>query len=183
MTDPAQFWASFTLDPRSPEHAGLRASDADRNVIHQALADAYSDGRLDREEFEARTADTTEARTLGDLVAQVDGLVPTSWAPVVRPKPGLLSDAQIRERAVEEWQNDRRNAIWGFISASLICWLIWAFTSAPGFPWPVFVMLGTGLNLGRIQFQRQTMIDEERRRLERKQAREIEKRRRRGELG
>jgi hypothetical protein len=92
-----------------------------------------------------------------------------------------MSDTQIQQRAVTAWQNDRRNALWGFISASLICWVIWAITSQ-GFPWPVFVMLGTGLNVGRVQFQRQAMIDEERRRLEKKQAREIEKRRRKGEL-
>jgi Domain of unknown function (DUF1707) len=182
MTDPTQFWASFTLDPRSPEHAALRASDGDRNVVHQALADAYADGRLDREEFESRTADTTAAKTLADLVHQVDGLIPTSWAPAVRQPAGLMSETQIQERAVAAWQNDRRNALWGFISASLICWVIWGVTSQ-GFPWPVFVMLGTGLNVARTQFQRQPMIDEERRRLEKKQAREIEKRRRRGELG
>ncbi len=181
MTDPHQFWSSFTLDPRSPEYAPMRASDGDRNLVHQALADAYADGRLDRDEFEARTAEATGAKTLGDLVGVVHGLIPTTWVPATHLPSSLMSDTQIQQRAVTAWQNDRRNALWGFISASLICWVIWAITSQ-GFPWPVFVMLGTGLNVGRVQFQRQAMIDEERRRLEKKQAREIEKRRRKGEL-
>jgi hypothetical protein len=181
MTDPNEFWSSFTLDPRSPEHAPMRASDRDRNLVHQALADAYADGRLDQEEFESRTSATTTAKTLGNLVALVEGLVPTSWVPATRARSSLMSDAEIRQRAVTEWRDARRNALWGFISVSLVCWVIWAVTSQ-GFPWPVFVMLGTGLHVGRIQFTRQAMIEEEHRRLEKKQAREIEKRRRKGEL-
>ena len=182
MTDPAQFWASFTLDPRLPEYAPLRAADSDRNVVHQALADAYADGRLDRDEFEARTADATAAKTLGELAALVGGLVPTSAVPAVPPGRELRSEAQLQERAVATWRDGLRNAAWGFFSVSLICWVIWALTGM-GFAWPVFVMLGTGLNVGRVQFQRQSIIEEERRRLEKKQAREIEKRRRKGELG
>jgi hypothetical protein len=180
MTDPGRIWSSFTLDPRRPEYAPLRASDQDRNVVHQVLADAYADGRLDRDEFETRTADVAGAKTLGELAGLVEGLVPTADVPAVRPGRELLSDTKIQERAVSSWQEARRNALWGFFSASLICWVIWAVTSQ-GFPWPVFVMLGTGLNLGRVQFQRQAIIEEERRKLEKKQAREIEKRRRREE--
>jgi hypothetical protein len=182
MTDPAQFWASFTLDPRLPEYAPLRAADSDRNVVHQALADAYADGRLDRDEFGARTVDATAAKTLGELAALVGELVPTSSVPAVRAGGRLLSEAQIQERAVASWRDDRRSAAWGFISVSVICWVIWALTSQ-AFPWPVFVMLGTGLNAARVQFQKQSIVDAERRKLERKQDREIEKRRRKGELG
>ena len=76
MTDPGQIWSSFTLDPRRPEYAPLRASDQDRNVVHQVLADAYADGRLDREEFETRTAAVSAAKTLGELAGLVEGLVP-----------------------------------------------------------------------------------------------------------
>lgn len=38
------------------------------------------------------------------------------------------------------------------------------------FPWPLFVLLGTGLNLARTQFMRANQIEEEKTRLERKQA-------------
>jgi hypothetical protein len=180
MSDPGHVWASFTFDPRRPEYAGMRAADQDRNVVHQVLADAYADGRLDREEFESRSADASAAKTLGDLAGLIDVLVPTT--PALRGGRELLSAPQIQERAVAAWSEALRNASWGFFSASLICWVIWAVTSQ-GFPWPVFVMLGTGLNVGRVVFQRQAMIAEEQRRLERKQAREIEKRRKKGDQG
>ena len=60
--------------------------------------------------------------------------------------------------------------------------MIWAVTSQ-GFPWPVFVMLGTALNIGRVLFQRDAMVAEEQRRLAKKQAREIEKRRKKDDQG
>ena len=45
-------WDEFEFDPRSPNHGSLRASDADRDVVHRALGSAYADGRLTRGEFE-----------------------------------------------------------------------------------------------------------------------------------
>src|SRR6187397_2068017 len=44
-------WASFQHDPRDPAVAPLRASDADRNLVHGVLTEAFADGRLDREEY------------------------------------------------------------------------------------------------------------------------------------
>ena len=52
---PSELWSGFALDPRDPAHAGLRASDADRERIQRVLADAFADGRLDREEHDERT--------------------------------------------------------------------------------------------------------------------------------
>lgn len=45
-------WGSFAHDPREPAVAPLRASDADREVIHGVLAEAFADGRLDRSEYD-----------------------------------------------------------------------------------------------------------------------------------
>ncbi len=64
---PAPLWGEFSHDPRRADHAGLRASDRDRDVAHRAVADAYADGRLDREELDERTAQRRDAR-LGLLV-------------------------------------------------------------------------------------------------------------------
>jgi hypothetical protein len=183
MSDPGQVWASFTLDPRRPEYAALRASDQDRNVVHQVLADAYADGRLDRDEFESRTADVSATKTLGELVGLVEGLVPTATSPSVRPVYGLMSEAELQQRAVEGWRSSRREAVWGFISASAITWVIWAVVMYGGFPWPAFVMLGTFLNVVKVQLRRDDMIATERRRLERKQQRELEKRHRKDDGG
>ena len=83
----------------------------------------------------------------------------------------LAVPTSIPERAVAAYQRARREALWGFLSASLICWVIWAATSGPGgFPWPVFVMLGTGLNAGRVVVMRKDLVAEEVRKLERKEA-------------
>lgn len=179
MTDPGEVWASFSHDPRHPEYAALRAGDQDRNVVHQVLADAYADGRLDREEFESLTDEVGAAKTLGELATLVDGLVPMASS-LVRPAQGLMTESELQRRAVADWEGDRRDAMWGFISASLICWVIWSVVGM-GFPWPLFVMLGTGLNVGRIQFQRQSMIEAERRRLEKKQRKQLEQRRKKDE--
>ena len=45
----------------------------------------------------------------------------------------------------------------------------------PSFPWPLFVILGTGLNMLRVVLSRHDIIEEERRRLERKQRKALDK--------
>ena len=62
-----------------PDH--LRCSDADSTAIEQLLTDAYSDGRLTREEHDERLNRTWEAKTFGDLREITTDLVPTT------PKP------------------------------------------------------------------------------------------------
>ena len=176
MSRPDDVWAGFSRDPRDPEHAVLRASDADRDVVHGVLAEAYADGRLDREELDSRTQTTHSARTLGDLLGPLDGLV--ARTPAV-PAARTLAATDLDQRAVATWESDRREALWGLVSVSAIVWVIWLVTSGvDSFPWPVFVTLAVALNVGRVQFQRSTIIAEHRERLEREQRKEIEKRRR-----
>jgi hypothetical protein len=67
-----EVWSSFRRDPRRSEHAALRASDADRDVVHQVLAEAYADGRLDRQEFDARSTDVNAVRTAASRGEIVD---------------------------------------------------------------------------------------------------------------
>lgn len=178
MTDADQVWSSFSRDPRDPGSADLRASDADREVVHQALGEAYADGRLDAGELEARTEQTQAARTLGQLVPPLEGLV------ALRATAGLLPEPPPRDRAVEAWRKERREALWGLLSVSVVVWTIWLAGSFgdggfdPYFPWPLFVTMAAALNLGRIQFQRDTMVEEAQRRLEKKRRKEIERRRR-----
>ncbi len=62
-----------------PDH--LRCSDADRTAIEQLLTDAYSDGRLTREEHDERLNRTWEAKTFGDLREITTDLVPTDPRP------------------------------------------------------------------------------------------------------
>src|SRR4051812_14245994 len=172
-------WSSFTHDPRNPEYAVLRASDADREVVHRVLAEAYSDGRLDREEFDARTEVTTRARTLGELPPMVWDLVtsrppsPPSLSWSARPLASA-TPAELRGRAVEAYRSDRREALLGMLVPSIICVVIWLVTTGPqGFPWPAFVVAGTGLRLLRTLVRRPDLVEAHLRRLEKQQAREL----------
>lgn len=167
-----EVWSSFTYDPRHAEHASLRASDADRDVVRQVLVEAYADGRLDRDELDARSAAVETARTLGDLPALLEGLVAATTAtlvPVEGPGQGVLTPVQIEERAIATWREERRSAALGFVFASVITWTIWAAVMFGGFPWPVFVMLGTGINAIRTAASRGEIVSRERRRLEKRQ--------------
>lgn len=160
-------WDEFELDPRSPQHATLRASDADRDVVHRVLGEAYADGRINREEFDQRSEAVLGARTLAELPVLMSDLVPVSGLPARRS--GAAADpVALQAGAVAAYRADVREAAWGFVSASIICWVIWGVTSAGGFPWPVFVMLGTGLHLLRLLVMRGDQIEDQRKRLERK---------------
>lgn len=171
-------WDEFAFDPRSPEYGALRASDTDREVVHRELGRAYADGRLTRDEFDQRSDAVLRARTLSELPDLIVDLVPVPGPP--GRLPATTPDAVIQARAVEAYRSDRREAAWGFVSASIICWVIWGVTSAGGgFPWPVFVMLGTGLHLLRLLVMRGDEVDKQRKRLERealkqRNARELE---------
>lgn len=174
-------WDEFVFDPRSSQYGALRASDADREVVHRALGGAYADGRLTREEFDQRSDAVLSARTLAELPVLISDLVPVSGPP--RRVPATTQDAAaIQAQAVAAYRSDVREAAWGFASASIICWVIWGVTSGVGsFPWPVFVMLGTGLHLLRLLVMRANEVEEQRRRLERK-ARKALSDQKRGEL-
>ncbi|WP_207210386.1 DUF1707 SHOCT-like domain-containing protein [Nocardioides zhouii] len=170
-----EVWSQFDHDPRIAANTTMRASDRDRAVIETVLADAFAEGRITRAEYDERTDAAMASRTLGELMPLVDDL------PV-----GRAQQSSIPEEAVRAYVQARRSAIWGFLSASLICWVIWVATSFGGdgfnaqFPWPLFVMLGTGLNAGRVAWQRDEIIEEETRRLEKKERKELK---RRDELG
>lgn len=166
-----EVWNEFAHDPRVPANAPMRASDRDRAVIETVLADAFAEGRITRTEYDERTDAVLASRTLGELVPLVADL-PVSQTP----------RTNVVEEAARAYVQARRQAIWGFLSASIICWVIWIATSFDGggfnadFPWPLFVMLGTGLNAGRTVWQKDEIIAEETRRLEKKERTELWKR-------
>jgi len=165
-----EVWRQFDHDPRTPANRSIRASDRDRAVIETVLADAFAEGRITRAEYDERTDAALSSRTLGDLVPLVEDL------PVARARrPDIPGAAQ------RAYVHQRRQATWGFLSASLICWVIWLASSFGGggfdaeFPWPLFVMLGTGLNAGRVVWQKDEIIEAETRRLEKRERTRIKK--------
>jgi len=176
-------WASFQHDPRDPAVAPLRASDADRAVIHGVLADAFADGRLDRDEYDERSGSVLAARTLGELPPLVSDLVPDRPLLPARVPLVAASSAELQRRAEDHWREERRNALFGFLGPSIICWTIWAATTFGGFPWPVFVSVFTLLNVLRTVLNKQEIVAAEVQRLERKRAKELEKKQPRPDAG
>jgi hypothetical protein len=176
-TDPA-VWSRFTQDPRQPSAANLRASDQDRDVVLQVLSEGYADGRLDREEYDERSDSASRAKTLGQLPPLIADLVPET--PTGRSRDLVLASPQdLDRRAVAAYQSRRRNAISGVLVPSLITFAIWFALGLTGglqfaFPWPIFVLLGTGINLIQTLVRKQDIITEERERLEKKRRKALE---------
>lgn len=172
-----EVWASFTHDPRDRQYQALRASDHDRSVLLQVLADAYADGRLDRGEFDERSDAARTVRTLGDIDPLLNDLVPA------KPAPGTslagASRTELERLAHRHWQAKRREAVFSFIGASTLTTGIWVATSFrhggwdPYFFWPVFVIVFSLLHLIRTSGTRQEIVDNEVRRLERRRDKDL----------
>ncbi len=177
---PAVPWGDFTQDPRTPQAAPLRASDRDRDVVTGVLVEAYADGRLTREEYDERAGAAAAAKTLGELPGLIGDLVPQT--PVVARHLGLPDAGALHAGAVQHWESQRRQALTAFVLPTLICWAIWVMVGLGSdagafhatFPWPLFVMLGTGARLARVLMSRQDIVSAEERRLEKRQRKGLE---------
>jgi hypothetical protein len=69
----------------------MRATDADRENVRSILQDAHVEGRLDWQEFDARTTALLNAQTydqLAALTADLPSRVPASPPMVYQPMPG-----------------------------------------------------------------------------------------------
>ena len=56
--------------------------------------------------------------------------------------------------------------------------MIWLATGADGFAWPAIVMAATGLNVLRTQFQRDDIVAQKRRSIEKRERKALDQRRR-----
>lgn len=151
----------------------LRASDHDREVVHQILGEAYADGRLDREELDSRTEQAAAARTLGELPALISDLVSPVAGPSAHRGLARAPVSEIHARAERAYESDRRDALLGLLGPSLICVVIWLVLTPDTLFWPGFVIAGTAVNLVRTLVKHQDIVDEHVRRLEKKQAKEL----------
>jgi uncharacterized protein DUF1707 len=169
-------WREFDRDPRSPEYAGMRAADADRDIVFRVLGEAYAEGRIDREEYDERADTVHHAKTLGELPGVLDDLVPSTA--VLPYLAGALDTRSVEEQAVARWQKSRRDAFTGFLIPTVICWVVWLVTMPGGFLWPVFPMIGTALPLLGTVVQRTDMIESNKRRIVRRQEKELRRQQR-----
>jgi hypothetical protein len=171
----ASIWDRFTHDPRHEVNARLRASDLDRDVVNDILGTAYAEGRLTPEELDERSDQVAGSKTLGELPAIIDDLV-------VRSDLVPTSARDFRAEAERRYREQRQQALMGFLVPSLICWAIW-FVSGAHFPWPVFVMVGTGLRLVQLLGNRESVTRSIERGLEKKERKRIEAKHRELEQG
>lgn len=174
--DVGRFWSSFARDPRRPDNQGLRAADRDRDLVAGAISEAYADGRLTREEMDDRLTQVQHTRLLGDVLPIVTDLMPTHEV-ASRSALARAGADEIERLATMRYRERRRQALAGMLVPSLICltiW-IWSMVSTGGlvFPWPIFVILGTGGYLSRLVFGRESALEEEREKLRKKQARQL----------
>jgi hypothetical protein len=148
----------------------MRASDRDRSVVHDVLAAAYAEGRLDRDELDERTTAVTAAKTYAELLPPIRDLtaeaVPAELAPVA---PG-----DVRRSAEVHYAAERREALFAFLVPNLICWAIWYLTGHDYFAWPVFVSIPTALHLLRVLASRQEIIEKRVEKLERRRVKELD---------
>ncbi len=168
-----EVWREFDHDPRHPEHAPMRASDADRDIVLRTLGEAYAEGRLDREEYDERSDAVAGAKTLGELPEVLADLVPTS-AVVPYVGAGALDTRSIEEQAIAKWEKGRREVLMGFLVPTLICWAIWLAVGG-GFPWPVFPMIATAIPFLHSVVQKKDIIESNKRAIVRRQEREMRK--------
>ena len=163
-------WREFEHDPRDPSYAGMRASDRDRAVVHDVLASAYAEGRLDREELDERTAAVDAAKTYAELLPPIRDL--TADAVPARFTPVATTD--VHRSAEVYFAGQRRDALMGFLVPNLICWTIWYLTGHDGFIWPIFVSIPTGLNLLRVLASRAEIVEKRVEKVQRRQAKALE---------
>jgi hypothetical protein len=163
-------WERFTHDPRHEEHARLRAADRDRDVVNDVLGTAYAEGRLTPEELDERSDQVVRAKTLGELPAVIDDLVaPTSL--------GTPAVPDRRTEAERRYRQQRQQALYSFLTPTLICWVIWIslVVSDKGtlFPWPAFVTIGTGMRFFQLATSKEDTIQSIERDLEKKERKRL----------
>ena len=163
-------WRRFQHDPRDPAYAGVRASDRDRAVVHDALSEAYAEGRIDRDELEERTTQADAAKTYADLVPPLQDLMADAAVPAL----SLSSREELQRRAELYYTEKRGDALMGFLIPNLICWAIWFLTGHDGFLWPLFVLIPTMGNLLRVGAGKQAIIDERVEKLEKREAKALQ---------
>ena len=84
----------------------------------ECSTEAFADGRLDREEYDERSAATLEARTLGELPPLMSDLVPDRPLLPARVPLTAASSSELQKLAEEKWLSDRREAFLGFVGSA-----------------------------------------------------------------
>jgi DUF1707 SHOCT-like domain len=119
--------------PHMSEDAGMRASDAERELAAESLREHYAAGRLSAEELSDRLDAVYRATTVSELEG-VRGDLPAL------PVPAGLRRAELERRRAELRRHLVQRA-GGAFSPFVICTLIWAASGADSPFWPVWVLI------------------------------------------
>jgi hypothetical protein len=123
---------------RPPSEPGLRASDADRERLVDELEQHAIAGRLTTDEFEERTGQAYEAKTVGELEALRRDLPATTGGQALSRRQRR---SDLTKRSLQETG--------GSAGLFVVCTVIWLASGASGQFWPVWVLLIVVLSLVR----------------------------------
>src|SRR4051812_25757264 len=121
----------------------VRASDAEREHVADALRRAAGDGRLAPDELEERLTTAYGARTRGELSPLTADLPAPRGAPMAGGPPTAPPAAP------SAWTAGLGERLGAWLVPNLICIGIWLASGADGYFWPVWVLLFTTVALVR----------------------------------
>jgi hypothetical protein len=125
------------------DRSRLRAGDADRRKVADALQQHYVEGRLSADELAERTRQAMAARTQGDLDALQHDLPPLVPTP---PEHAAVASHHERPKPIESvGHRDVRMHVTSYVLMMLLLVAIWLFTTPGGYFWPIWPMLGWGV--------------------------------------
>jgi hypothetical protein len=119
-----------------------RVGDGDREQVITLLVDAFADGRLTRDEFDARSAKALAARTGDDLNPLTEDLAPGWHADRGR----VRRDAPHPGRAAAPLRADTRPYV-GIMLLLITVWLVTGLVTQSWYPWFVWPALGWGIGI------------------------------------
>jgi|SRR4051812_15639324 len=131
----------------------LRASDADRAAVADALGRHMTAGRLTVAEYDERLARAYAARTYGDLAeltADLPAPAPAPAAAQPTPVPTGCGASSWGPGGGRPWGVGRQAAWASWLSTAVLVIGIWALISISSgwqFPWPLWVIVPWGLVL------------------------------------
>lgn len=124
----------------------IRAGDADRERVAEALREHYAAGRLDADELDERLSAVLSARTLGELRGLTADLPVTE--PYQLPVPASSRHEPVRRdrrrRSPVRSEQALRAQLASYVSVVAICVVIWA-AGGFGYFWPVWVIAPWGI--------------------------------------
>jgi hypothetical protein len=125
----------------------MRAADADRQAVADALKTALDEGRLDLHEYDERLQQAYAAKTYGDLDGLLDDLPVAAGVPVQVPAPAPVAP-QAREDATRRWLLHVWSSYVPTVAITVAIWVVSSLAAGdPLYFWPVWVAGPWGLVL------------------------------------